>query len=142
MEQAGLYALAAFIVGMSKGGLATAGALAVPILSLWMDPLTAAAYLLPIYIISDVVGVYLYRHDYSRPNLMVLIPAGLVGVIVATLVAPYLAASVAKFLTGMIGVVYCVQAFLRAWRGTVEPRPFVAWRAAFRTAAISTGWWP
>lgn len=71
--------LGAFLVGLSKGGLSTTGVLAVPILSLVMSPLKAASLLLPIYIISDIVGVWLYRKNFSIWNIKVLIPGGLLG---------------------------------------------------------------
>ena len=74
--------IAAFIVGLSKGGLPSIGMLAVPILALVMSPVKAAVLLLPIYLISDVVGVYLYRRKFSKPNLIVLIPAGILGVLI------------------------------------------------------------
>ena len=80
MDHIGLLLLASLIIGASKGGLASAGALAVPILSLWMDPLVAAGLLLPIFIVSDVVGVWLYRHEFSAQNVLLLIPAGLFGI--------------------------------------------------------------
>jgi uncharacterized protein len=98
---------AAFIVGMSKGGLASAGTLAVPILAIWIEPLKAAALLLPIYIVSDVFGVWLYRHEYSVRNLQILIPAGLAGVGIATLIAPVVEPAVFTVATGLIGLWYC-----------------------------------
>ncbi len=52
----------------------SAAALAVPILSLWMDPLMAAGVLLPIFLVSDVVGVWLYRREFSARNVALLIP--------------------------------------------------------------------
>ena len=73
-----LLCLASLLVGMSKGGLPGVGMLAVPILSLMISPVLAAVLLLPIYILSDVVGVWLYRREYSAENLRVLIPAGIV----------------------------------------------------------------
>ena len=75
-----LAGLAALLVGLSKGGLPTVGMLAVPLLSLFMSPVKAAVLLLPIYIISDVVSVWLYRKNFSAPNLKILIPAGVLGV--------------------------------------------------------------
>jgi uncharacterized protein len=112
-----LYALAALIVGASKGGLASAGALAIPLLSIWMDPLVAAGVLLPIFIASDVLGVWLYRREFSTPNLKVLIPAGAAGVLLAALLAPYLSAALATLLTGLIGLSYCIQVVVRQMRG-------------------------
>ena len=71
---------AAFLVGASKGGLPMVGALGVPLLALVMPPVAAAALLLPVYIVSDVVGLWAYRHEYSRRNLGILIPAMIFGV--------------------------------------------------------------
>ena len=65
---AGLLILAAFLVGLSKGGLASIAMLSVPLLSIYISPLAAAALLLPIYILSDLVGIYLYRRDFSMEN--------------------------------------------------------------------------
>ena len=51
--------LAAFIVGLSKGGLSSSGSLAVPMLALFMNPVVAAAFLLPIFIVTDWFAVWL-----------------------------------------------------------------------------------
>ena len=131
MEFLGLFLLAALIVGASKGGLASAGALAVPILSIWMDPLTAAGALLPIFLISDVVGVWLYRREYSAKNVLLLIPAGLVGVILATFLVPYISRTIAELATGLVGLFYCGHAFGKRLRGRTGLVPFDPVRGAF-----------
>lgn len=131
MDQFALLLLASLIVGASKGGLASAGVLAVPILSIWMDPLMAAGMLLPIYIVSDVVGVWLYRREYSIKNVLLLIPAGLIGVIIATLLAPYTSSAIASLATGLIGIFYCVQALNKWSRGKVSASPFRPIRGLF-----------
>ncbi|MFM9900723.1 MAG: sulfite exporter TauE/SafE family protein, partial [Polaromonas sp.] len=56
-----LAALAALLVGLSKGGIPAIGMVAVPVLALVMSPVKAAVLLLPIYVMSDWVGVWLYR---------------------------------------------------------------------------------
>ena len=124
MDHIILLLLASLIVGASKGGLASAGALAVPILSIWMDPLVAAGLLLPIYIVSDVVGVWLYRHEFSTKNVLLLVPAGLVGVILASLLTPYISPASAALATGLIGVFYCAQALKKRLRGNDSALPF------------------
>lgn len=131
METLGLFLLASLIVGASKGGLASAGALAVPILSIWMDPLMAAGVLLPIFIVSDVVGVWLYRKDFSRKNVLLLIPAGLVGVILATFLAPHLSSTIAELATGLIGLFYCGHALRKKLRGHTAAVPFNRTKGAF-----------
>ena len=111
--------IAAFTVGLSKGGLATFGTIAVPLLALRMDPLAAAALLLPVFIVSDMVGLWLYRRSFDARNLSILIPAGLLGVVIATALAPFLSAEVFLIATGAIGLAYCARAFLG--RGSNRP---------------------
>lgn len=126
-----LFLLAALIIGASKGGLASAAALAVPILSIWMDPLEAAGVLLPIFLLSDLVGTWLYRHDFSLRNVALLIPAGLVGVILATFLVPHISRPVAELATGLVGLFYCGQAALRRLRGRNQSVPFRLLPGAF-----------
>ncbi len=106
-------ALAALLVGLSKGGLPSISMLSVPILSLVMSPVQAAALLLPIFVISDVAGVYLYRRDYSAVNLRLLLPAGIFGVLVAWLTASMVSDRVITFLIGAMGLAFCLNVWLR-----------------------------
>jgi len=104
---------AALLVGLSKGGLPAIGMLAVPLLSLVMSPVQAAVMLLPIYVISDLMGIYLYRRDFSAPNLRILLPAGVFGVFVGWLTASMVSDRAITFLIGAIGVAFCLNAWLR-----------------------------
>jgi uncharacterized protein len=104
---------AALLVGLSKGGLPSVGMLAVPLLSLFMPPMKAAVLLLPIYVISDVVSVWLYRKDFSLPNLKILVPAGLLGVFIGWLTASFTSESAVKLMIGCMGVGFCLNTWLR-----------------------------
>ncbi|MFK7889238.1 MAG: sulfite exporter TauE/SafE family protein [Granulosicoccus sp.] len=108
-----LLCLASFFVGSSKGGLPGIGMLAVPILSLVMSPVTAAVLLLPIYIVSDVFGVWLYRREYSAQNLKLLIPAGIAGVLLGWATAAYVSDQLVSFLIGTLGVAFVLSVWLR-----------------------------
>lgn len=96
-----------------------------------MDPLVAAGLLLPIFIVSDVVGVWLYRREYSAKNVMLLIPAGLVGVVVASLLTPYISSIIAALVTGLIGLFYCAQVLLKNLRGQIAAVQFQPIRGVF-----------
>ncbi len=104
-------ALAAVMVGLSKGGLPTVGMLSVPILSLFMSPIKAVVMLLPIYIISDVVGLWLYRKNFSAINLKILIPAGVGGVLVGWLTASLVSDAAVKMMIGLMGVGFVLNAW-------------------------------
>lgn len=125
-----LAACAALLVGLSKGGLPAIGMLGVPILSLVMSPVKAAVLLLPIYVISDVMGVWLYRRDYSSANLRILIPAGILGVFVGWLTSSMVSDSFIAFLIGAMGVAFCLNAWLRR-SADVSARPVSAGKGWF-----------
>ena len=123
-----LLLLAAFFVGLSKGGLPGIGMLAVPILSLVMSPVNAAVLLLPIYILSDTVGVWLYRKQFSVVNLKLLIPAGFAGVGVGWATASLISDAMVSILIGLMGLAFC----LNTWFGKRH-------REAPKTATLRRG---
>lgn len=125
-----LAALAALIVGLSKGGLPAVGMLAVPVLALTMSPLKAAALLLPIYVLTDMVGIYLYRKSYSAPNLRILIPAGIVGVLVGWSTASYLSDRAVGLVIGLLGIGFCLNTWFKR-RPHDERSPAKAGKGAF-----------
>ncbi|MEM7259440.1 MAG: sulfite exporter TauE/SafE family protein [Pseudomonadota bacterium] len=108
-----LFVLAAFFVGLSKGGMPGIGMLSVPLLALSISPLVAAAILLPIYILSDVVGVWLYRREFSLPNIVILVPAGIAGVVIGWLTASMVSDRAVSVLVGMVGVSFCLYHWLK-----------------------------
>ena len=111
--------LAASLVGMSKGGLPTVGMLSVPILSLYMSPIKAVVMLLPIYIISDLVGLWLYRKAFSAINLKILVPAGILGILVGWLTASMVSDTAVKGMIGLMGVGFVVNAWLQRKTGQI-----------------------
>ena len=72
-------ALGSVLVGLSNGGLLLTGMLAVSILSLLISPIHASTLLLPIYIISDAVSVWLYRKNFTAFNVKILTQGGLLS---------------------------------------------------------------
>jgi len=124
-----LASVSALLVGLSKGGLPAIGMLAVPLLSLTMSPVKAAVLLLPIYVISDMVGVWLYRHAYSAANLRILIPAGLAGVFTGWLTAAMVSDRIITLLIGLMGIGFCLNVWLRRQAN-----------AAAQPAHVGKGW--
>lgn len=114
--------VAAVLVGLSKGGLPVIGMLAVPVLALVISPVKAAALLLPIYILTDMVSIWLYRRHYSKANLRVLIPAGVVGVMLGWLFAAQLSDRAVGALIGSVGLAFCLNMWLRS-QADAPPKP-------------------
>ena len=76
-----LYAVPAVIlVGLAKGGFSGLGALGMPIMALGIDPVRGAAFMLPILLAQDVVGVWAFRRSWEPRALRVMLPGAVVGV--------------------------------------------------------------
>ena len=118
--------LGAFLVGLSKGGLPSIGMLAVPLLALVTSPLQAAALLLPLFVISDGVALWLYRRDFSAANLRVLLPAGLAGVAMGWATSSVVSDRAITFLIGSMGLAFCLDTWLRRAKPAVPRPPSVA----------------
>jgi uncharacterized membrane protein YfcA len=114
-------ALAALLVGLSKGGLTMAGALGTPLLATVMSPVKAAALLLPIYVVSDWFGLYAYRREFDKRNLLILIPAATAGVGLGWLSAAVVTDQMVGLCIGVIGIAFCVNAWRQRHR-TPAPR--------------------
>src|SRR3546814_2482180 len=52
---------AVILLGLSKGGFAGVGSISMPLIALVTPPVQAAAVVLPILIVQDVVGVWAFR---------------------------------------------------------------------------------
>src|SRR4029079_12975531 len=72
---------AVILVGLSKGGFGGAvGFVGVPLMALAMSPVQAAAILLPILVLMDVVSLWTWRGVYDRDLLWSMLPGSLVGI--------------------------------------------------------------
>jgi uncharacterized membrane protein YfcA len=114
--------VAAVLVGASKGGLPVVGVLGVPVLALATSPVHAAGLLLPIFVVTDLFGLWVYRHEYDRRNLMILMPAAIVGVGLGWVTASIVPESLVTLIVGLIGIVFCLNYWLRG-RHAVTPHP-------------------
>ena len=83
-EPALFYALAipaVVMLGLAKGGFAGVGALSLPLVAMAISPVRAAAILLPILIVQDVVGVWAFRRDWDRYVLGWMLPGAVLGIV-------------------------------------------------------------
>ncbi len=113
--------IASVLVGMSKGGLPIVGMLGVPVLALVISPVTAAGLLLPVFVLSDMFGLWAYRREFDGRVLAILIPAASVGVFVGYLTARVVPEDWVTLLVGVIGVVFALNLILRP-KVSSEPR--------------------
>jgi hypothetical protein len=122
--------LAAFIVGMSKGGLPMVGMLAVPLLALSISPVVAAALLLPIYVVSDMFGLWMYRRAFDMRNLYILVPAATIGIGIGWATASITSERLVTLVVAVIGLSYFANALVK--RGVpAEEKPSDVPRGVF-----------
>ena len=88
---------AVLLLGLSKSGFGAGfGSLAVPIMALTVTVPQAAAILLPILFVMDVMGLAAYRGKWDAKLLRFLIPMGLLGTVFGTLSFPLLNANIVR----------------------------------------------
>ena len=109
----GLAVLAAVLVGLSKGGLPAIGILAVPVMALKISPVVAAGILLPVYVISDMFGLWAYRHAFDRKVLSYILPGAVAGITIGGLTASVVPEAAVTLLIGVIGVAFSLNLLLR-----------------------------
>lgn len=106
---------AVLLFGIAKGGFGGGlGVLAVPLMALVVSPVQAAAVLLPILCLMDLVGLWAYRGKWLWPELRVLVPASLIGIALGTAVFGYLSAATIKLFIGIVAIAFTAHYFLAA----------------------------
>lgn len=104
---------AVLLFGISKGGFGGGlGVIAVPLMSLVISPLQAAAILLPILCFMDLLSIRVYWRQWSLPDIRVLVPASLLGILVGTASFEYLSESLVKLIVGLVAVAFAASHYL------------------------------
>ncbi|MEY4984976.1 MAG: hypothetical protein RIR62_3242 [Pseudomonadota bacterium] len=116
---------AAVLVGMGKGGIPVVGMLGVPVLALSISPVTAAGLLLPVYVVSDIFGLWAYRRDFDPRVLAILIPGMTAGVGVGWATATVVPEAWVTVLVGLIGAAFALNLILRPKMDLTPRRPEV-----------------
>jgi uncharacterized membrane protein YfcA len=112
---------AVILVGLSKGGFSGLSMMAMPMLALVVSPVRAAAIMLPILIVQDWVSVWAFRRDFEPRNLMILIPASLIGIGAGWLLAAHVSEALVRLAVGLISIGFVAYMVIRSRGG--EPAP-------------------
>jgi uncharacterized membrane protein YfcA len=77
---------AVLLLGISKSGFGAGfGSLAVPLMALTVSVPRAAAILMPVLLVMDLLGIAAFRKSFDRALLKFLLPWGLAGIVIGTL---------------------------------------------------------
>jgi uncharacterized membrane protein YfcA len=123
-------AIAVTCTGFAKGGFGGIGMAATPFLALVIPPLEAAAILLPILLMQDVIAVWAFRREWDAWNLKVLLPGAIVGIGVAWALAAYVPDSWVKLTIGLISFVFVMNQWFGLAKKAAEATRPSAWSGA------------
>lgn len=125
---------AVLLLGISKSGFGAGfGSLAVPMMALAVTVPQAAAILMPVLLVMDLLGMAAFRNNVDRRLLKFLLPFGLVGIVIGTLLFKILDARVVAGIVGAFTLVFLAQRLLFPPRPDSVPPP--RWVGALLTAA-------
>lgn len=103
---------AVVIMGLAKGGFTGLSMLSVPMMTLVMPPVQAAAVTLPILIAQDVVSVWVFRGLWDKKLVAILISGGVVGVALGYALAASVSSAAVELALGIVSIVFAAQ---RLW---------------------------
>lgn len=103
---------AVILMGLSKGGFAGLGLLALPLMALVVSPVQAAAIMLPLLISQDVVTVWSYRREFDRRILATLLPGALIGILAGYLLAAKVSDAAVGLAVGVISIGFALRNLL------------------------------
>lgn len=121
----GFYVIAVFAVlllGLAKGGFSGVGQVATPLIALSVPPLQAAAIVLPILLVQDIITVWAYRRDWNAWNIKVMLPGALIGIAIGWVLAAHLNDSYIRLALGVVTFVFV----MNYWTGLavkLTPKP-------------------
>ena len=114
---------AILIFGIAKGGFGNAiGVVAVPLMALAVSPLQAAAILLPILCVMDVFAIRKFWRQWDVTNIVIMLPAGCVGVLVGSLTFSYLNEGHVRLLIGLLALIFALNFWLKS-PGSIQKEP-------------------
>jgi uncharacterized membrane protein YfcA len=124
---------AVLLLGVSKSGFGAGfGSLAVPIMALAVSVPQAAAILMPVLLLMDILGMAAFRKDFDLKLLKFLIPCGLVGIGVGALLFKVLDPRTVAGIVGVFTLLFLAQRLLFAPKPDAPPPP--RWLGAILTA--------
>jgi uncharacterized membrane protein YfcA len=104
---------AVLLMGVSKSGFGAGfGSLAVPMMALVVSVPEAAAILMPVLLVMDLLGMAAFRNDFDRSLLKFLVPFGMLGIVMGTVLFKVLNAQTVAGLVGAFTLLFLAQRLL------------------------------
>ena len=123
---------AVLLLGVSKSGFGAGfGSLAVPLMAMAVSVPEAAAILMPLLFLMDVLGMAAFRKDFDRALLKFLVPFGVLGIVIGAVLFKVLNAHTVAALVGAFTLLFLAQRLLFPPHADSPPPP--RWLGALLT---------
>lgn len=115
---------AVLLLGISKSGFGAGfGSLAVPMMAMAVTVPQAAAILMPVLLLMDLLGMAAFRKNVDRQLLKFMLPFGLLGIVVGALLFKLLDAQMVAGIVGVFTLLFLAQRLLFPPRPDSLPPP-------------------
>ena len=117
---------AVILFGIAKGAaIGSLALIATPLMLLVMPLPQALAVLLPILMAMDWIAFYKYRKNFSKKNLLIMIPAGLIGTIIGFYTFTFFKEEDLKLIIGIIGLIFTLNYYIKINKEIKQKTSFV-----------------
>ncbi len=115
---------AVIITGISKSGLGGGlGQLSVPLMAMFISPMAAAAIMLPILCLIDLINLWGYRKDWNKGDVALLLPGAIIGVGIGTMTFNYVDENMVRLLLGVVTIIFAITFFIQNTPGRAGYKP-------------------
>jgi uncharacterized membrane protein YfcA len=115
---------AVLLLGISKSGFGAGfGSLAVPLMALVVTVPQAAAILMPLLLVMDLLGLAAFKNHYDKTLLKFLIPFALLGTVIGTLLFKVLDPHLVAGIVGVFTLLFLAQRLLFPPKADSKPPP-------------------
>ncbi len=123
---------AVLLIGISKSGFGTGlGSIAVPMMAMTITVPQAAAILMPVLFVIDVLGIAAFRKDFDKALLKFLLSWALLGIVIGTLLFKSLDSRMVAGIVGVFTLLFLAQRLLFPPKRDAKPPP--RWLGAILT---------
>jgi uncharacterized protein len=123
---------AVLLLGLSKSGFGAGfGSLAVPMMALVITVPQAAAILMPVLLVMDLLGIAAFRKDFDKALLKFLLPCGLMGIVIGALLFKLLQPQIVAGIVGAFTLLFLAQRLVFPPKANAPPPP--RWLGALLT---------
>jgi len=129
MAQWLVFAVSAFLIGLTKAGLDGGALIAVPLMAAAFGGRYSSGLLLGVLMAADLPAIWNYRHDPSLPHLRRTLPWAVIGIGIGAVVGGSIPDKAFRIVMGSLIV---VSAIIMAYREIADRRPMAGadWRVS------------